>query len=215
MKKIFLVLILCLFFTSLVSCTDNPGTNDDVNGSGNTGGTVMEEQVFVLITLEDGRTIKLELFPEIAPITVKNFLALVDAKYYDGVIFHRVIENFMIQTGGFYVENRTIYQKPAVNQIVGEFSSNGYVNNLNHEPGVISMARTSEPNSATSQFFICSATNTNLDGKYAAFGKTVDQESLDVVMAISRVETGILDYSFQNFPLELITIKSIRRVSNE
>lgn len=169
----------------------------------------------IQIVLEDQRVINIVLEEKYAPKTVENFLKLINQNYFDGTIFHRVIENFMIQTGGFYVENRTIYQKPAVNQIVGEFSSNGYVNNLSHEPGVISMARTSEPNSATSQFFICSATNTNLDGKYAAFGKTVDQESLDVVMAISRVETGILDYSFQNFPLELITIKSIRRVSNE
>lgn len=219
MNKIFLLIIMFMFTVSLISCSAGDGSNnsgDSNDGSvENEGDSIMNEKVYVLITLDDNRTIKLELFPEIAPITVNNFLSLVEAKYYDGVIFHRVIENFMIQTGGYYIEDKTLYQKQPVKQIVGEFSSNGYVNNLKHEPGVISMARTSDPNSATAQFFICSATSEHLDGEYAAFGKTVDQASLDVVMDISKVPTGFLDYSFQNFPIEPITIKSIRRVTNE
>ena len=223
MKKILLIILLCIMSLGIVSCGGSNGDNGDKdtnnnekpNTDNNSGGSIVEKDVLILITLEDGRTIKLELYPEVAPKTVENFLALVDAKYYDGVIFHRVIKNFMIQTGGYYIEDRTIYQKQPVNQIDGEFSSNGHVNNILHEPGVISMARTNDPNSATSQFFICSAKSEHLDGKYAAFGRTVDAESLAVVIAISEVETGILDYSFQNFPLEPITIKSIRRVTNE
>lgn len=219
MKKIFLLIIMFMFIVSLASC----GAGGNVNDSGssaegsieNGGEDIMNEQVLVLITLDDNRTIKLELFPEVAPITVNNFLSLVDEKYYDGVIFHRVIENFMIQTGGYYIEDKTIYQKEPVNRIKGEFSSNGHVNNLKHEAGVISMARSNDPNSATAQFFICSAASPHLDGDYAAFGKTVDQASLDVVIEISKVSTGVLDYAFQNFPLEPITIKSIRRVTNE
>ena len=222
MRKTLLLIFILLFMFVLTACGaggSNQGSNEAPGAAGdnieNEGGENMGEQVFVLITLEDGRTIKLELFPEVAPITVANFLALFDANYYEGVIFHRVIENFMIQTGGYYIEDLTIYQKPPVNQIKGEFSSNGWVNNIVHEPGVISMARTSDPNSATSQFFICSGTSPHLDGEYAAFGKTVDEESLAVVMDISRVETANLNYSFQNFPLEPITIKSIKRVNNE
>lgn len=169
----------------------------------------------IQIVLEDQRVINIVLEEKYAPKTVENFLKLINQNYFDGTIFHRVIENFMIQTGGYYIEDLTIYQKPPVNQIKGEFSSNGWINNIVHEPGVISMARTSDPNSATSQFFICSGTSPHLDGEYAAFGKTVDEESLAVVMDISRVETANLNYSFQNFPLEPITIKSIKRVNNE
>lgn len=166
----------------------------------------------VQITLDDGRTINLELYPEMAPKAVKNFLSLVDKKYYDGVCFHRIIDNFMIQTGGYYIKDNTIKEKPKTDSIYGEFASNGYENNtLKHELGVISMARTNEKNSASSQFFICSATSSHLDGNYAAFGKTIDDASNQVVLALSAAPTSYIDPSLQNFPNPPIIIKSIRK----
>lgn len=166
----------------------------------------------VQITLDDGRTINLELYPEMAPKAVKNFLSLVDKKYYDGVCFHRIIDNFMIQTGGYYIKDNTIKEKPKTDSIYGEFTSNGYENNtLKHELGVISMARTNEKNSASSQFFICSATSSHLDGNYAAFGKTIDDASNQVVLALSAAPTSYIDPSLQDFPNPPIIIKSIRK----
>ena len=165
----------------------------------------------VTIILEDDRKINLELYPDIAPISVKNFLELVDKKFYDGVIFHRVIDRFMIQTGGYYIENNTLFDKESVSSIKGEFTSNGVENNLKHKVGVISMARTNDPNSASSQFFICAASCPHLDGAYAAFGKTIDEESLMNVLDISHVETVNIGYGFTDMPKEPIRIKTIIR----
>jgi peptidyl-prolyl cis-trans isomerase B (cyclophilin B) len=105
----------------------------------------------------------------------------------------------------------TLCDKPATPSIKGEFASNGVENNLKHELGVISMARTSDPNSATGQFFICAANTPHLDGNYAAFGKAVDAESEKVVLDISKVDTGNIGYGFTDFPLTPVVIKSIRR----
>ncbi len=163
----------------------------------------------VTIVLNDGRKIRCELYPEIAPISVKNFLELVEQNFYDGVIFHRVIDKFMIQTGGYYIENNTLFDKAAPNTIKGEFAANGFENNLKHKLGVLSMARTNDPNSASSQFFICSASSPHLDGNYAAFGKVIDDESLANVLDISHVETANIGYGFSDFPVEPITIKTI------
>lgn len=165
----------------------------------------------VTIVLEDGREIRLELYPDVAPVTVENFLKLVDQKHYDGVIFHRVIEGFMIQTGGYYINNGKIREKPEVPSIVGEFSSNGYENDLKHKAGVISMARTTEVNSASNQFFICSETSEHLDGEYAAFGKVRDNKSLRVVREISKVETRSYSSEFENLPKDTIVVKTIIR----
>lgn len=161
------------------------------------------------IILNDGKEIKIELMPEYAPISVANFLDLVEKKFYDGVIFHRIIENFMIQTGGYYIENNTLMEKEEVKPIRGEFSLNGVHNELKHTAGTISMARTSDMNSASSQFFICSVDCPHLDNSYAAFGRTVDEESLKNVIAVSKVQTGMLSYAFSNFPYEPIFIKTI------
>ena len=163
----------------------------------------------VTIVLEDGREINCELYPEIAPISVKNFLSLVEKNFYDGVIFHRVIDRFMIQTGGYYIENNTLLDKLGCEPIYGEFASNGFENNLKHKIGVLSMARTNDPNSASSQFFICSASCAHLDGQYAAFGKVLDEESLANVLDISHVETTNIGYGFSDFPVEPVIIKTI------
>lgn len=167
----------------------------------------------VVIELTDGRKINIELYPDIAPISVTNFLNLVDAHYYDGVIFHRIIDGFMIQTGGYYMnENNQLAEKETVATIKGEFSSNGVENNLKHTLGVVSMARANAMDSASSQFFICSATASHLDGSYAAFGKVCDEESLKVVLEVSATPTVNIGYGFTDFPYpNIITIKTIRR----
>lgn len=166
----------------------------------------------VNIILTDGKEIKVELMPEYAPISVANFLKLVDEKFYDGVVFHRIIQNFMIQTGGYYIEDMTLNDKEEKETIKGEFASNGVENNLKHTAGVISMARTMIKDSASSQFFICSVDCPHLDGEYAAFGKCVDEESLKNVIEVSNVETARLSPQFTDFPCNLIAIKTIERI---
>ena len=153
----------------------------------------------IIITMEDGGVIKAELYPNIAPKTVENFLALVEDKFFDGLIFHRVIPGFMIQGGGY---DANMNHKDA-ESIRGEFTSNGFKNDLKHTRGVLSMARTSFPNSASSQFFIMHEDAPHLDGQYAAFGKVT--EGMDVVDRIANVKTN-----FTDTPLEPQVIKTIR-----
>ncbi|MCH4031054.1 MAG: peptidylprolyl isomerase [Lachnospiraceae bacterium] len=140
----------------------------------------------VTITMEDGSVMKAELYPDIAPNTVKNFISLVKKGFYDGLIFHRVIENFMIQGGD---PEGTGMGGPGY-CIRGEFSSNGFPNNLKHTAGVLSMARAMDPDSAGSQFFIMHKDSPFLDGQYAAFGKLT--EGFDV---LERIATTRTDYN--------------------
>ena len=165
----------------------------------------------VVINLKNGSKIYVCLYPEVAPKTVENFLKLVDNDYYDNVCFHRIIDNFMIQTGAFSIVNNSIVGKPTLDPIYGEFASNGFENNLKHEVGVISMARTSVADSATSQFFICTADSPHLDGDYAAFGRVCDYESLKIVMEIGKTKTYYINPMFANFPIYAIVIESIER----
>ena len=162
------------------------------------------------ITLTNSKKIRLCLETKYAPKTVEHFIELVKQNYFDGTIFHRIIENFMIQTGGYKVEENTLMELAPAESVVGEFASNGFNNELKHELGVISMARTSDKNSATGQFFICAATCPWLDGKYAAFGKTIDEESKQVVLEVSQVETGNLGGGFTDFPYDLIGVETIK-----
>ena len=152
----------------------------------------------VTIEMENGKKIKLELYPEEAPITVENFLELVKNHFYDGLTFHRVISGFMIQGGdplgtGFGGSDK---------KIKGEFLANGVNNRIKHVRGVISMARSQNPNSASSQFFVMHADAPHLDGQYAAFGKVVD--GIEVVDEIASVKT---DYN--DMPKTPQVIKSI------
>lgn len=152
----------------------------------------------ITITMENGDVIRAELYPEIAPNTVKNFISLANKGFYDGLIFHRVIEGFMIQGG---CPQGTGMGGPGYS-IKGEFSQNGFQNDLKHTEGVLSMARSMMPNSAGSQFFIMHKTSPHLDGAYAAFGKVV--EGMDVVNKIAETRT---DYSDR--PLKEQKIKSM------
>ena len=145
-----------------------------------------------------------ELYPNLAPKTVDNFVKLVKDNFYDGLIFHRVIEGFMIQGGGY---NADMTPKEA-ETIVGEFTQNGFENNLKHTKGVLSMARTPDPNSASSQFFIMHADAPHLDGAYAAFGRVT--EGLEFVDEIATAKTGTNDYGMSDVPVEPIIIKTIK-----
>lgn len=153
------------------------------------------------IEMNDGGIIKAELYPETAPITVENFVKLINENFFDGLVFHRIISGFMIQGGGFDVKG---VQKKA-DSIKGEFEMNGVKNDLKHTRGVLSMARTMFPNSASSQFFIMHQDAPHLDGQYAAFGKVTD--GMDVVDRIAGVKTYPNDQ-----PMVPQVIKTIRLV---
>ena len=152
----------------------------------------------VRITMDSGKVIRLELYPETAPITVENLLDLVKKGFYNGLTFHRIISGFMIQGGD---PDGNGMGGPGYS-IKGEFKSNGVDNPLKHEKGVISMARSMDPNSAGSQFFIMHEAAPHLDGQYAAFGKVI--EGLDVVDEIASVETG-----FQDAPVEKVIMEKV------
>ena len=202
--SIIALLIIALNFVgctgSFTSTSDNgsTGVSSDSNQSYPFEIISSTDKINAEIELVSGDVIELELYPEIAPITVSNFKYLCDKGFYNGLIFHRVIEGFMIQggcpdgigTGG-----------PGYN-IKGEFSSNGVENSLKHDRGVISMARSSHPDSAGSQFFIMHETAPHLDGQYAAFGKVT--KGIEVVDKIAKTKIN-----FSDKPLEDVVIKSI------
>ena len=155
----------------------------------------------VTITMTNGDVMKAELYPEIAPNTVNNFISLVQKGFYDGLIFHRVISGFMIQGGD---PQGTGMGGPGYS-IKGEFAMNGVRNDLKHTRGVLSMARSMMPNSAGSQFFIMQANAPHLDGQYAAFGKVV--EGLDVVDKIASVRTGWQDKPVEEQKIQSMTVE--------
>ncbi len=164
---------------------------------------LMKKTIGFTITLVDGSVMKGVLYPDVAPKTVENFVNLVKNKFYDGLIFHRVIDGFMIQGGGF---DKDFNPKDA-SPIEGEFYANGISNALKHEKGVISMARTNDPNSASSEFFIMDEAAAHLDDNYAAFGKIT--EGIEVVEKISAVETETNEQGYENVPVKPVIIKSI------
>ncbi|MBQ7545916.1 MAG: peptidylprolyl isomerase [Clostridia bacterium] len=144
----------------------------------------------VLFTMENGDTFKVELYPEYAPKTVENFLGLVSEGFYDGLTFHRIVDDFMAQGG-----DPALSGKDEAPSIPGEFTSNGFAQNtLHHDRGVISMARTNDPNSASSQFFICYSDrySASLDGNYAAFGKVIEgMETVDSFLQVERTYNAL------------------------
>ena len=157
----------------------------------------------VTITMEDGKMMKAELYPDIAPNTVNNFISLVKKGFYNGLIFHRVIKGFMIQ-GGCPQGNGM--GGPGYS-IKGEFAQNGFPNNLKHTEGVLSMARAMSPNSAGSQFFIMHKAAPHLDGAYAAFGKIT--EGMDVVNAIAEVQTDYNDRPLKSQRIQTMPVDTL------
>lgn len=228
MKKVksYLIVALilgCLIFT-LVGCgqgsknisnEQNGGTSsgESVNNEGDMAEETKEVKKEAIpinttpianIVVKDYGTIKIELYPELAPNTVNNFITLANEGFYDGLTFHRVIKDFMIQGG----DPDGIGTGGPGYSIVGEFADNGYTQNtLSHKKGVLSMARSMDPDSAGSQFFITSADSTYLDKQYAAFGEVI--EGMDVVDAIQNVETDANDK-----PIKDVIIESIRVDTN-
>lgn len=183
-KLVFLVLSI-MAVIALAGC----GTSKDEEKVKDTSSYASEvkEKPVVTITMENDQKIVMELDPEVAPNTVANFVSLVKEGFYDGLIFHRVIPGFMVQ-GGDPTGNGTGGPDYAIK---GEFLANGFENNLKHESGVVSMARSQDPNSAGSQFFIMVDTSEQLDGEYAAFGKVT--EGMDVVDEIVNAERNESD----------------------
>ena len=157
----------------------------------------------VTFEMENGSTFKAELYPEIAPNTVANFVNLIEKGFYNGLIFHRVIAGFMIQGGD---PNGTGMGGPGYT-IKGEFAANGFrENNLRHSRGVLSMARTMMPNSAGSQFFVMHANAPHLDGQYAGFGKVI--EGMETVDAIAECETGYQDRPVVDQRMKSVTVET-------
>ncbi len=186
-KKFFTTLLCATVSLSLSNRTYTKTTND--------------KNPIVTITMENDKKITIELYPDIAPNTVKNFIHLINNGYYNNLTFHRLIPGFMIQ-GGDPDGNGT--GGPGYS-IKGEFSSNGFKNNLIHERGVLSMARSGNPNSAGSQFFIMTADAPHLDGNYAAFGKVID--GMEIVDDIVSVPTDSQDKPIEKQTMKEVTVE--------
>lgn len=168
-----------------------------------------EKNPIITIEMENGDVMKAELYPEVAPNTVNNFISLVQKGYYDGVIFHRVIRGFMIQGGD---PQGTGTGGPGYS-IKGEFTMNGFENNLLHTPGVLSMARTMMPDSAGSQFFIMHETSPHLDGQYAAFGKII--EGMEIVDKIAETATDYMDKPLEQQKMKKVTVETFGEIYPE
>ncbi len=198
MKKIITLLLAFAVLFSFAGCGKNDETSDLTYPF-----EIIEtnERINVDIEVENKGVIELELYPDVAPVTVSNFVYLAKKGFYDGLIFHRVIEGFMIQGG---CPEGTGMGGPD-HRIKGEFASNGFENNLKHERGVISMARTNNPDSAGSQFFIMHKNATHLDGDYAAFGRVIN--GIEIVDSIATTKTGENDKPIENVVIKTVTVK--------
>lgn len=193
MKKVVLIIAitLCLVL-SLGLCSCRTAEKEDwTSYTAGEFGILNSDHPLVQITFSTGDKVRLELYTEVAPKTVENFIKLAKSGYYEGLTMHRIIENFMIQGGG-YVRKSDYLEETSVSadNIYGEFLANGWTkNNVSHRKGVVSMARAVDYDSASSQFFICSVDCTYLDGSYCAFGRVIDEESMTAVVRISKVAT--------------------------
>ena len=182
MKKFYQIVLFTVLIAILAACGKETAENKEQESNANYAEEVTENPI-VTITMENDKKIVIELEPKTAPNTVANFISLVEDGFYDGLIFHRIIPGFMIQGGD---PDGTGMGGPDY-AIKGEFTSNGFDNTLTHERGVISMARSQDPDSAGSQFFIMTEQATHLDGDYAAFGKVTEgMETVDEIVAADR-----------------------------
>lgn len=194
MKRLFKIIALILAMTFVFAACGSNGADETTTSPSQSTESAHSQVKF---TMENGGTFIVELYPEYAPKTVENFLKLVESGFYNGLTFHRVVEDFMAQGG----------EGENADRIVGEFSINGFEQNtLSHTRGVISMARSSDYNSASSQFFICYSDATFLDGQYAAFGKVV--EGMEVVDAFLEVERTYNSMGEKAVPVDPIVIET-------
>lgn len=189
-RSAILLVMLCLVMIIAAGCSSGAAGNN-------------ASHPIVTIEMEDGGIIKAELYPEVAPNTVNNFISLIQKGFYDGTIFHRVIPGFMIQGGD---PEGTGTGGPGYS-IAGEFSGNGFTNNLLHTEGILSMARTQAPDSAGSQFFIMDAAAPSLDGSYAAFGKVT--EGIEVVKSIVNLPRDSSDRPEEPPVMKKVTIDTL------
>ncbi len=200
MKKMMLLFVTAMAMLMIVACGDDKTTDNKEQTDNTAYANDVTENPIVTITMENDKQIVIELEPKTAPNTVANFISLVEDGFYDGLIFHRVIPGFMVQGGD---PDGTGMGGPDYS-INGEFSSNNFENTLAHERGVLSMARTQDPNSAGSQFFIMTGTATNLDGDYAAFGQVI--EGMDVIDEIVAVERDASDKPKQDQKMKKVEV---------
>ena len=209
MRKIISILLILALALTLAACGSTSDSGDETE-SETAAANTDTSPVVIKIDVKDFGTMTLELYPDIAPITVANFLSYVDDGFYNGLTFHRIYKGFMIQGGDPKGNGTGDGGKPPIK---GEFAANGVENNLSHTYGVISMARTKVMDSATCQFFICNAdASASLDGMYAAFGKLIDGE--DVLDAISNVKVKINPVTGEQpatYPVDPVVITSIYR----
>lgn len=208
MKKI-ISIIMCILLCTLTfaGCGDKNKTNNENKSTSNVTADQLTGHPQVKVTMENGGTFTIELYPEYAPETCANFINLVNEKFYDGLTFHRVVDGFMAQGGSSDGEG----YKGSDETIKGEFAQNGFTQNtLKHERGVVSMARATDPNSASSQFFICYDTSSFLDGGYAAFGKVID--GMEVVDDFCNVERTLGSDGAISKPVDPIIIKTMEVV---
>ncbi|MFI3229287.1 MAG: peptidylprolyl isomerase [Bacillota bacterium] len=207
-KRIFIISLVVIMGLCLVSC----GINDEQGSTDTDAGSSQDEvsycvEIGVSYDTDNSLTIKIELLPDYAPITVTNFLELVQSGHYDGTIMHRVIENACVQGGGYvYDEDYNWISAGSVDSIYGEFLANGDDNNLSHTAGAISMARSSAYDSASDQFFLCPNDVTGWDGYYAVFGYVMDEESLIAIQTLSRVPVDEENYE----PISPVVIDYIK-----
>lgn len=208
-KWIIATMLVVLVSAVLVACQSNEDdvteetetNNEETNTDATNDETYEGEPPVVTMTMEDGGIVEIELYPDVAPNTVNNFIALIEDGFYDGLIFHRVIPGFMIQ-GGDPEGNGTGGPGYAIK---GEFSGNGFENDLSHDRGVLSMARSQHPDSAGSQFFITVDDRPDLDGQYATFGKVID--GMDIVDDIVAVDRDGEDLPEEEQVIESMTVE--------
>jgi peptidyl-prolyl cis-trans isomerase B (cyclophilin B) len=221
-RSAILMVMLCLVMVIAAGCGNKPTNNNTSSNNGSSSGTAgnnasnetnpganeglpsaTASHPVVTIEMDNGGIIKAELYPEVAPNTVNNFISLIQKGFYDGTIFHRVIPDFMIQGGD---PDGTGMGGPGYS-IAGEFSGNGFTNNLLHTEGVLSMARSQAPDSAGSQFFIMDAAYPSLDGSYAAFGKVT--EGMEVVKSIVGLKRDSSDRPEEPPVMKKVTVDTL------
>ena len=225
MKKLLcFLLITTLLLTSMLCVACSEKTSDNALATieswqqtytAGAFGIRSKSDPFVEFTLDTGESIRVELYPTVAPRSVQNFITYVTEGFYEGVAFHRILEGQMIQCGGFELQDDLYVHKDATHPAIkGEFKANGFNNTLTHTRGVISMARTTAYDSATSQFFICSGSVPSWDGQYAAFGRVIDEESMTVVSRLEKLSThseplyyGEVASNASDVPVTRVTIK--------